>query len=138
MHKPFSIIGLKIGHGKDFFNMWWTFKKIGLLLHIINNYKVHNIFQFFKKKLNSNVRTFECITCPKFVEKIFNFLMSNVSITHFLCGLWPMNYLYYKVHISLNINVIGVIILKLRRGKKVVSFIWVHFCWNFQLTYGFY
>jgi hypothetical protein len=43
----------------------------------------------FPKTLISNVITLESITCPKFVEKNFNFLISNVSITHFFMDYDP-------------------------------------------------
>jgi hypothetical protein len=36
----------------------------------------------------------------------------------FFYGMWPKNYLYYKVHLSLNINVIGVIVWNLEKERS--------------------
>jgi len=77
-HLHFVVVMKKI-----LLNTWWTLKKVGLLLCIINNYKVHHILQFKKKTLISNVITLESLTCSKFVDFFSNFLISNLSITYF-------------------------------------------------------
>jgi len=47
--------------------MYYEFLKV--VLHIIKNYEVHNIFHIFQKKKFLNVTTFETIACSKIMQK---------------------------------------------------------------------
>jgi hypothetical protein len=49
LFQPFWTPPFNFDNEKNYFEYVMNFEKIRLLLHIINNYEVHHILQFFEK-----------------------------------------------------------------------------------------
>ncbi len=126
---------LSISHEKNDFEYVMNIEDFELLLHITSNHKVHHIFQ--KKISNFTFHSPWEYNMSQNVEIIFISIICIESITHFFCGLWPMSCLDYKVHLSLNINVFDIILSNLKKEKKFVLLIWVHFFKSLNLHMSF-
>jgi hypothetical protein len=91
-------------------DMWWILNFVLLLLHTIRNNKVHHMYFIFSKLFIPKCHNPWDYNMSQNCGKIFNSIKSNDSITFIFYGLWPQDGLDCKVHISLKINVFGVII----------------------------
>jgi hypothetical protein len=113
--QPFLTPLLIIGPKKHHFGYVMDFEKLWI-------FTTHNKQYIMSQKCENNFW--------------FNYKFTK-SKTHFLTWPWPRNYWDCKVHLSLIINVFGVIISKLKREMSK-SNLFKFICWNFQLAYGFY